>query len=303
MCSIIECMNKNPAKLYIQSHDSMASRTTLTSTIRIALDILAPGTNINTFPYSSLNYSMAYDLRDAIVKKGYSPKTVNSYMSALKGVAKFSWLEKLIDIDTYSRIKEVNGFKGSRIPKGRAPKIDELVQIIDHCLKQDGPLGMRNAALVAAVYGAGLRRTEASNLNVEDFNACSATITVTGKGNKQRVNPITKRIVDILSCWVEEMGDNKGPMFVRVIKGGKITGDRISSQTVYDTVKKLQRECGLKSLTPHDLRRAFCTHLLENGEDIFVVQDLMDHSSVNTTKVYDKRDQKAKTAAVQALPL
>jgi len=92
-------------------------------------------------------------------------------------------------------------------------------------------------------------------------------------------------------------------LFVRILKGGEITLLPITDKTVYNIVVRRYKECGLKSLTPHDLRRTFATVLLEQGEDLFIVQDLMDHASIETTKRYDKRGEQEKVVAGKALPL
>ena len=112
-----------------------------------------------------------------------------------------------------------------------------------------------------------------------------------------------QRIIDILECWLDERGRKPGPLFVRMLKGNKITDMPISGQTIYDVVVRRYLECGLTRFSPHDLRRTFATNLLESGEDIFVVQELMAHSSADTTKLYDKRDIKKIRAASRALPL
>ena len=91
------------------------------------------------------------------------------------------------------------------------------------------------------------------------------------------------------------MRSSIGCGFISGRKRTQLTGTIIVTKCNY-------KEAGLKRLTPHDLRRTFATKLLENGEDVFLVQDLMGHSSVETTKNYDRRDEKAKTKAAKALP-
>ncbi len=128
-------------------------------------------------------------------------------------------------------------------------------------------------------------------------------LTIKGKGNKERVNPLNNRVIDIIETWLDERGRSAGPIFVRILKGGKITALPMTDKTVYNIIIRRYQECGLKRLTPHDLRRTFATALLENGEDFFVVQDLMGHASIETTKRYDKRGERKKVEAGRALPL
>jgi integrase len=253
--------------------------------------------------WSQLNYQQILKLMSILSHQGKSPATLNVYLSALKGVAKEAWRLKNIDVETYQHIKEIRRIKGSRSIKGRALEIDELNQLLDFCMAQDGVIAMRDAAVIALVYGAGLRRHEAANLMLHHLDRQAGTLRVLGKGNKERVNALHNRILEIVEVWLEERGYEPGPLFLRARKGDKLINAPISGQTIYDIIIRRYKEAGLKRLTPHDLRRTFATKLLENGEDVFVVQDLMGHSSVETTKNYDRRDEKAKKKAAKALPL
>ncbi|WP_448550276.1 tyrosine-type recombinase/integrase [Thalassotalea fusca] len=252
--------------------------------------------------WSKLHYEQILILMSELSESGKSPATINVYLSALKGVAKEAWRKKNIDVETYQHIKEIRRIKGTRSIKGRALDLDELNQLIDYCMAQDGVIAMRDAAVVALVYGAGLRRHEAAGLLLSDLDIENATLKVLGKGNKERINALHNRILEILEVWLDERGFAPGPLFLRARKGNKLINEPISGQTIYDIIIRRYKEAGLKRLTPHDLRRTFATKLLENGEDVFLVQDLMGHSSVETTKNYDRRNEKAKKKAAQALP-
>lgn len=169
-------------------------------------------------------------------------------------------------------------------------------------MQQEGVIAMRDAAVIALVYGAGLRRHEAAGLLLSDVSLKDGSVKVLGKGNKERINALHDRNLDIISVWLDERGMTPGPLFLRARKGNRLVNEPISGQTIYDIIIRRYKEAGLKRLTPHDLRRTFATKLLENGEDVFLVQDLMGHSSVETTKNYDRRDEKAKKKAAKALP-
>ena len=252
--------------------------------------------------WSKLHYEQILILMSELSESGKSPATINVYLSALKGVAKEAWRKKNIDVESYQHIKEIRRIKGTRSIKGRALELDELNQLIDFCMTQEGVIAMRDAAVIALVYGAGLRRHEAAGLLLSDLDIHNATLKVLGKGNKERVNALHTRILEILEVWLDERGLQPGPLFLRARKGNRLINEPISGQTVYDIIIRRYKEAGLKRLTPHDLRRTFATKLLENGEDVFLVQDLMGHSSVETTKNYDRRNEKAKKKAAQALP-
>ena len=114
------------------------------------------------------------------------------------------------------------------------------------------------------------------------------------RGNKERINALNPRVIDLIECWLDERGRHPSPLFNRIRRGGNITEDSISPQTVYDIIIRRYKDAGVERLTPHDLRRTHVTNFFESGTDIFIVQELMGHSHLNTTKTYDKRSDKKK---------
>ena len=294
--------NKTASEIYLLSLQSEQSRVTMSSLLNVVAAKLQKKKSHLDVDWSKVTYEVILVLLSDLSSEGKSPATINVYLSALKGVAKEAWRKKIISVEDYQHIKEIKRIKGSRTTIGRALELDELNQLIDYCMMQDGVIAMRDAAVIALVYGAGLRRHEAANLMLSDLDIRSASLRVIGKGNKERINALHNRILEILDVWLLERGLVHGPLFQRARKGNRLINEPISGQTVYDIIIRRYKEAGLKRLTPHDLRRTFATKLLENGEDVFLVQDLMGHSSVETTKNYDRRAESAKKKAARALP-
>lgn len=294
---------ENAAEVYLLSLQSKQSRTGMRSLLRNAVNFFDKNETIETFNWAGLKYPDINLFINELLQNNKSPNTINTYLAAIKGTAREAWRLRQMSIDDYHRIKEVKRIAGSRTDKGRTLSSEELNAMLDHCMVLDGPIAMRDGCLIALVYSAGLRRHEASGLPLSAYNADDKEISILGKGNKQRVNPLNDRVVDILEAWLEERGRQEGPIFVRIRKGGKITDNPISGQSVYDIVIRRYKEAGLTRLTPHDLRRAFATNLLANGEDLFIVQELMGHSTLETTKTYDKRGEAEKVRAGRSLPL
>lgn len=296
--------DKHPVDQYLLSLDSEKSRIALRSLLRKTVETIDPGKTIETFDWSALSYDLVMDVKNQLFQQQKkAPSTINTYLAAIKGVAKACWYSDLIDNDTFTRIKEIPQAKGSRVPKGRALELDELNRLLDYCMALDGPIPMRDAALIALIYGAGLRREEATDLQLSDYRPNDSIITVIGKGNKERINALNPRIVDIVNCWIQERGNQPGPLFTRIRKGGRVTDNPISGQSVYNIVCQRYQESGLARLSPHDLRRTYATKLLESNVDLLTVQKLMGHTSVETTKRYDKRDDTEKIRSGKALPL
>ncbi|MBL4865380.1 MAG: tyrosine-type recombinase/integrase [Pseudomonadales bacterium] len=293
----------NPAEIYLASLQSTKSRVGMQSLLNNTVAYFDEDATFDDFKWSSLSYPDILNFLGYLHGENRTPNTINTYLAAIKGVAKEAWKLKVMDIEQYHRIKEINRVRGSRVDKGRALSTDELNTMIDHCLANDGPIAMRDACLIALMYSAGLRREEAASLRLASYSKAEMKLTIKGKGNKERINPLNNRVIDIIETWLDERGRTPGPIFVRILKGGKITTGPITDKSVYNIIVKRYRECGLKRISPHDLRRSFATALLENGEDLFVVQDLMGHSSISTTQRYDKRGASKKIEAGRSLPL
>ena len=145
----------------------------------------------------------------------------------------------------------------------------------------------RDAAMLALLYGSGLRVSEALGLKRGDFTSADA-ITVTGKGRKQRMVPllpqVQKLIADYLALCPYEMPLD-GPLFVGA-KGGPL-----SARVVQLTMARIRGALGLPdSATPHALRHSFATHLLARGGDLRAIQELLGHASLSTTQIYTEVD-------------
>lgn len=306
---------QNPAKRYINSLPLEQSRISMRSLISNAVKIIDANATIETYDWSLLSEDVIVEIRNHLSKKvkgkeknkgvklGKAPATVNAYLSGLKGVAKFAKKGGFITKETHDDINEISRVPGNSESKGRALSLKELNTILDHCMSQDGPLSLRDATLIALMYGAGLRRTEATTLLLKDYRDKVGELNIIGKGGKSRTVGLNDRIVDILECWLLERGRWQGALFVRVYKGGTVSKESISAATVYNVIVRRYKESGLEALSPHDLRRSFATHLFNQGEDVFTIQELMGHSSSDTTKVYDKRKKDKNIRASKKLPL
>jgi len=290
----------NPAEAYLLSLDSDSSRTTMRSNLNTIAKLLDGSEDLESCDWSLLDYTSALQVRNEL-NDGRAPSTVNTYLAAIKGVARECWRLKIMEVEAYQQIKELRRLRGSRSSRGRSLNLTELNTILDSCLMGEGPKAIRDAAVIGLCYGAGLRRQEAASLHLSSYDSGNGTVTVIGKGNKERTNTLPQRAIEILECWLDERGREPGPIFVRIYKGGRITKDGITSQTIYDIVVSRYQEAGLKRLTPHDLRRSYATHLFENNEDLLTVMKLMGHTDPSTTRVYDIRGEKHEIAAAKRL--
>jgi site-specific recombinase XerD len=288
----------NPVNSYLLSLDSTVNIKSNRATLARICKQLTGNSDYLVFDWSSLDYSMALYVKNWLVENELSPNSINTYLSTLKGVARELWKQKTISGDDYHHIKEACKIKGSRLPSGRALKKGELLSLLNYC-KKLGLRGHRNAALIALGYGSGLRISELSKINAQDY--INGNFRVVGKGNKERINPIPKQAKAIIDSWIFWRGSHDGPLFTQIRRGDNMTTERLNTKGIGQIIKDAAKEAGLDALKPHDLRRSFATNLIEQGVDLFTVQNLMGHANLETTRRYDMRGEKIKSDAVELL--
>jgi site-specific recombinase XerD len=178
----------------------------------------------------------------------------------------------------------------SRVPEGtfsprrvrRLPNtpVTKDIEVLLDALEGDGPLALRNRALVELIYSAGLRSREAVLLDLADVDFEQELVRVHGKGDKERVVPLGEEAAYWISLYVRDAR----PQLARGAEAAlflSARGKRLDTST-------LRRICP----NPHKLRHAFATHLLEGGADLRTIQELLGHSSLSTTQVYSHVDGK-----------
>lgn len=206
-----------------------------------------------------------------------------------------------VPAEDHARLAAVKGFNGSSLPRGRALTMEELTALFAVCDATTAQ-GARDAALLAVLYGAGLRRAEVVTLDLGDFDQESGALKVhLGKGGKSRTVYATNGAKAALVAWLDARGSEAGPLFLAVLKSGEPRPGRLSEQAVYGILKRLQDYAKVKPFSPHDCRRSYITTLLAAGQSIAVVQKLAGHASVNTTARYDRSGEDAKRKASEAL--
>lgn len=294
--------DRNPALVYLASL-AESSRRPMRQSLQAIADLVQPGTPFDAFPWHGLRYQHTTAIRTKL-SESYSAATANRHLSALRGVLKEAWRLGYMTAEEYQRavdVKAIKGTKAAQAEKGRHLKQGEFAALIGVCL--DGSkAGVRDACLLAVAYVAGLRRAELASLQLSDYDQSEGTLKITkGKGNKERIVPLAEGAADALSDWLEIRGPWAGPLFTVVRKGDHVTLDPLTAQSVYDILAKRADDAKVKKFSPHDLRRTFAGDLLDSGADLSTVQKLMGHSSANTTAGYDRRDAKAKKAAVNKL--
>lgn len=281
----------SPARAYLLSLNSPRSRQTMASFLNIVAGMLGAG-SLDACSWGSLRRHHVMAVTELLRDTGRATATVNTYLSALKGVAKEAWMLKLMDVESFQHIRAVRNLRGSRLPRGRALPPDEIRALFGACEADSSCIGIRDAAMLAVILGCGLRRSEAVGLDLSDVVTNERALTVLGKGNKERLAYMPAGTWQRLMIWIDDVrGEKDGPLFTRIRRFDTLTNARLTDQTVYHVLQVRQRQAGIVKCAPHDLRRTFATAMLDNGEDLITVKDAMGHASITTTQQYDRRGE------------
>jgi site-specific recombinase XerD len=242
----------------------------------------------------------------AVLAEQYAPRTVNRMLCSLRGVLKAAWKLEQISTDDYMRAIDMKQMKTSGLaPAGRVVERDEVVKLLRAAASLPSPLGLRNQALVIVLYAAGIRRQEASSLDVADFSPHDGALVVRrGKRARFRTTYVPDGYRGWLAPWLAfQRGRRCEPMFVSWHRDTGPSMARLGREGVDRVLHEIAELAGIDHVTPHDLRRSFATDLLNNGADLLMVRDLMGHSDVSTTGIYDRRGEVGKRKAVEQLPV
>ena len=258
--------------------------------------------------WHQLTYQHTAALR-AVLAERYAPATANRHLSMLRGVLKECFRLGLLDHEQYARATDVENVAGSSLLAGRAITPGELRALVASCA-DDGPAGARDAAALAILYGAGLRRAEAVALRLADYQAADAdggqgggqaALRVLGKGQKERWAYLASSSARAVDAWLRVRGLEAGPLLCRVNKGGRVVLSPMGGHALYKRVKVRADKAGVSAMSPHDCRRSFVGDLLDAGVDLSTVQKAAGHASCQTTARYDRRGEQAKQSAAASL--
>jgi integrase/recombinase XerD len=167
-------------------------------------------------------------------------------------------------------------------------QVEQFLEKID----TKAPHGLRDRAMIELLYASGLRISELANSRLEHFNFEDRTMRVTGKGNKTRLVPVGRKACEALAAYLS----TERPRFVKASSSSEIflseRGAKLTTARIWQIVKKHARRAGLQqNIYPHLLRHSFATHLLGNGADLRIIQEMLGHADIATTQVYTHVDQ------------
>ena len=216
------------------------------------------------------------------LERDISPRSLARYLSCYKHFYKFLIIGKY---------REDNPAEDIKLPKYHEPlpatlSPDEVVSLLN-APDLTTPLGIRDYAMLEILYSCGFRVTELISLQFHQINFEVGYVRVIGKGDKERLIPIGEVALEAVKNYIQQSrpillkGRSSDVLFV------SNRGTEMTRQTFWYVLKKYVAEVGIKGgISPHTLRHAFATHLVNNGADLRVVQLLLGHSSLSTTQIY-----------------
>lgn len=217
----------------------------------------------------------------------YSDKSINRYISSIKGFFSFLESEELIPYNPSENL--ITPKSKRQLPEVLSvQEIDLIFSKID--IKTIA--GMRDRALLETLYSSGLRVSESINLDASNLYLKEGYLRILGKGSKERIVPIGSSASKYLQLYITGARER-----IANVKSGNIIflnlrGGKLSRMGVWDILKKYCSAANIKkSIHPHSLRHSFATHLLEGGANILMVKEMLGHSDISTTQIYTHIDK------------
>lgn len=237
--------------------------------------------------YRNVTIDQLQEFCAVLIDLGISPRSLARTLSGIRSFYRFLLLEGEIEQDPTELLES------PKIPRHipdvlSVEEIDRIIAAVD-LSKQEG---QRNRAILEVLYSCGLRVSELCQLKMSNLYLNEGFIRVEGKGNKERLVPISDRAIQELEAWFSQRvhihikPGHEDSVFVSFRRGGSLT--RIM---VFYIVKDYAEQAGIrKNISPHTFRHSFATHLLEGGANLRAIQAMLGHESIATTEIYTHVD-------------
>lgn len=251
-------------------------------------DILSYLIWLDNSPCEDVNFSKVREYLHFMQKFNYKKTTIARKIASIRTFYKYLHRERKVENNPAENL--ISPKRPKSLPKFLTT--DEIEQILSN-INIDTPAGYRNRAILELLWASGMRVSELSGLNFGNLNLENNEITVFGKGSKERIILITDRAKNYLQGYI----DYARPLVAKDYPQGPITettpvfinktGYRLQTRMIRNVINEIVEKIELpKKVTPHMFRHSFATHLIENGADLRVVQELLGHASISNTQIY-----------------
>ena len=239
--------------------------------------------SINSLSFKEVSRSEILLYLSFLFKSKLGSKSVARKLSSLRSFYKFLVVKNILKSDPCEKVETPKVIKS--IPKTLTEdEVERLLEAPDI----NSSLGMRDKTMIETLYSCGLRVSELIGLELIHVNLRQGVMKILGKGQKERLVPMSEKLISLMDSYLVESRlkllnkKNSNYFFIST------RGDKMTRQSFWHRIKFYANKANLssKNISPHILRHAFATHLLNNGADLRVVQLLLGHSDLNTTQIY-----------------
>jgi integrase/recombinase XerD len=235
-----------------------------------------------------LNYKELQQFINWLAQMGIAATSQARIISGVKAFYKYLLMEDVIQ-DNPAALLETPKISRKLPDTLDVAEIDQMLATID----RSKPEGERNYAIIETMFSCGLRVSETVNLCISDISFKEEYVKVTGKGNKERLVPISSMAIQAINNYIKHVrvhiaAESGHHDIVFLNKRGK----RLSRVMVFYIIKQAAAEAGIhKNISPHTMRHSFATSLVEAGADLRAVQQMLGHESITTTEIYTHIDR------------
>ena len=270
----------NDFKLYLRVNKHLSANSVDSYMIDITKYIEFLKKKYDVRNLNEINTDMVKKYIQTLKKGGFESSSISRKISAIKAFHKHI-SNKLQITDCAKVIRKPK--KEEKLPITLS--IEEINMMFD-TIKGSEPLDLRNRCMLEFLYGSGLRISELLDLTPQNIHIHSKELNVIGKGNKERIVPLSDMAIDAFNKWM-----SKGKIHIKTKPGNYLfvnkNGDKLTRQGVWKLIKEIAKNAGIeKEISPHTLRHSFATHLLNNGFNLRYVQFLLGHKDISTTQIY-----------------
>lgn len=267
---------KNPAAIYLASL-APSGRKAMASQLRSVAKLLTGIDRIEGVAWEQVDRATVMAIVEQLRLQGKAPSTINHALSALKRVNKEAYYLGLLSVDAYQSVQDVDKQQGYRLFEEEFLSRTEVRAAIDKALSDKRLLGLRDAAAISLMSGAGLRKGEVIRAKTWDYRA--GVIRIIGKGNKQADQPVSPPARRVLEDYLSMIPS--GPLIPTWSRYDQPRSTHLSQSGIDRVVAKY-----LPGVSPHKLRHAYASWLASEGTSLDVIQRLMRHSNPSLTMRY-----------------
>lgn len=233
--------------------------------------------------FLTINHDKLQEFLGSRIDQGYKASSSLRMLSCLRKFFRFLYLENYRQDDPTATLESFR--KPTRLPKSLN---EEQVMDLLNAPNTLEPIELRDKAMLELLYATGLRVSELVSLTTENMSLRQGVVRIIGKGDKERLVPMGEEAI----YWIQEFFQQARPMLLNYAQSNVVfpskRGVQMTRQTFWHRIKHYAQLAGIESekLSPHVLRHAFATHLVNHGADLRVVQMLLGHSDLSTTQIY-----------------